>query len=99
MPQLVVTNPSTTVPLALSSVPKNYRTCTMIAGTALTGPTAAPNTGLVRIGLSAVNNQQPIEFQPGVERVFYAASGQMLDLSQYYLSVANANDGLILIFQ
>ena len=99
MPQFLKTNSSTTVPAQLSDTAKNFRTATMIACKSIAGPTAGANTGRVQLGVSAVNNEQPIEFNPGDERVFHAAAGQMLDLSQYYLQVANANDGLVIIYQ
>ena len=99
MPQFLITNASTTTPKALSDVVKNFRTATMIACNNIGGPSAGANTGRVQIGVSSANNEQPIEFIPGDERVFHAAAGQMLDLSQYYLQVANAGDGLVIIFQ
>jgi hypothetical protein len=99
MPQFAITNSSTTTPVQVSSVAKNFRTATIIACKTVQGPSASPNTGRVQIGVSANNNEQPLEFNPGDERVIHAAAGQMLDLSQYYLQVANANDGIVVIYQ
>ena len=99
MPQFLIQNSSTSVPKQISDTPKNFRTATLIACKSIAGPTAGANTGVVQIGVSAANNEQPLEFSPGDERVIHAAAGQMLDLSQYYLQVANANDGLVIIYQ
>lgn len=99
MPQILVTNPSTTVPLQLSSVVKNFRHATVIACKSLAGPSVGPNTGMVKIGLSANASEQPLEMNPGDERNITTAAMQMLDLSQYYLSVATANDGVVILFQ
>jgi len=99
MPQLLIQNPNPGTPLQLSATAKNFRHATVIACKSLAGPSVAANTGMVKMGLSANPSEQPLEFNPGDERNFTAAAGQMLDLSQYYLSVANANDGVVVLFQ
>lgn len=99
MPQLLVTNSSPGTPKQLSSVAKNFRHATIIGCKSLNGPSAGPNAGLVRLGLSAAANEQPLEFNPGDERSISTASNQMLDLSQYYLDVANAGDGVVILYQ
>ncbi len=99
MPQFLITSTAAAAPVQLSSVVKNFRHATMIACKSINGPSASANAGLVQIGLSAVAGEQPIEFQPGDERSFSTASSQMLDLSQYYLKVANDGDGLVILYQ
>jgi hypothetical protein len=99
MPQLLVQNPSNTTPKPLAAAARNFRHATIIACQSLAGPSVGPNTGMVKLGLSANASEQPLEFNPGDERNLTAAAGQMLDLSQYYLSVANANDGVVILFQ
>jgi len=99
MPQFITTATVAAGPTQLSSTVKNFRTATMIACKSINGPTAGPNASKVRIGLSGTAANQPIEFNPGDERVFYAAPGQMLDLSQYYLVVTTDGDGLVVIYQ
>lgn len=99
MPQLLKTSTAAAAPVQLAASATNFRTATMIACKSINGPSAGANTGRVQIGVSATDAQQPIEFNPGDERVFHAAAGQMLDLSQYYLKVANDGDGLVVVYQ
>jgi hypothetical protein len=99
MPQLLKTSTAAADPVQLSAAAKNFRHATMIACNSLNGPSAGPNTGRVQIGLSAATDEQPIEFNPGDERTFTAPAGGMLDLSQYYLKVANNGDGLVIVYQ
>lgn len=98
MPQLLVTNPSTTVPAQLSTVPKNYQWVTFIACKSLQGPTASPNTGKVYLGFSATANQQPLELAPGAQLTILVGAAQMYDFSQLYLAVLNANDGIVAFY-
>jgi len=95
MPNFLKTSTQGAAPVALSDVTKNYRKCTIIACKALTGPTAAPNTGVVYLGRSATANQQPLEMQPGDERSFDAAPGGMGDLAGLFLKVATTGDGVV----
>lgn len=99
MPQFLTTNTIAAGPVKLSATVANFRTATMIACKSINGPSTSANAGRVQIGVSASSNEQPIEFNPGDERVFHAAAGQMLDLSQYYLTVQNDGDGLVVIYQ
>lgn len=99
MPQFLATLTAAGTPQAVSSVCKNFRTATFIACKSINGPSAGANTGMVRMGLSASASEQPLEFNPGDERVIHAAAGQMLDLSQYYFDGANTGDGLVVLFQ
>ena len=99
MPQLLITSTAAAAPVQLSTVPKNFRHATLIACNSLNGPSAGANTARVQIGLSAAANEQPIEFNPGDERSVLAPAQGMLDLSQYYLKVANDGDGLVIVYQ
>jgi hypothetical protein len=97
MAQFVITSTVAAGPTPLSSVVKNCRNFTLIAAQTLEGPTASPNTGLVKVGNSAVAAEQPIEFNPGDERGFAPRDGGMYDLSQYYFTVATDGDGLVVV--
>lgn len=99
MAQILITTTVAAGPTQFVATPHNYRVATMIACKSLAGPSAAANAGIVKVGQSGTASQQPLEFNPGDERVFHAAAGQMLDLSRYYLTVANDGDGLAIIYE
>lgn len=97
MAQFLITTTVAAGPTPLSSVVKNCRNFTLIAANTLQGPTASPNAGLVKVGNSALADEQPIELNPGDERGFAQRANAMYDLSQYYLAVANDGDGLVVV--
>ncbi len=90
---------STTVgtPVALSDALKTCRQFTLIACKTLAGPTASPNAGTVKIGQSSAVNEQPIELEPGGERVF-EYDGGVYDLNKWFMDVGTSGDGVVVIF-
>ena len=98
MPQFLKTTTIAAGPTCLVSKCTNYRSLKLIACKGLNGPTAAPNSGLVRIGNSAAANEQPLEMNPGDERSFDAAAGKQEDMSKWYLVVAADGDGVVAIY-
>lgn len=98
MPQLLKTATISAGPVPLVAKCTNYRTLKLIACKSLAGPTAAPNTGMVKIGNSASVNEQPIEMNPGDERSFDAAAGKQEDMAKWFMTVANDGDGVVAIY-
>lgn len=93
--QLLTTNASTTVPVQLYSTSKPFRTATLIGNK---DQARTANTGNVWIGLTSTNNQQPVLIQPGETITVSAPPGSYFDLRDWYLDVATANDGVVIIY-
>ena len=106
MPQLLCTTTVAAGPTKLGTAAGltdtviNYRMAHFIACKSLAGPTAGPNTAgkIVNLGNSSAASEQPLEFAPGDERDFRAASNQMLDLNHLYMTVQADGDGLVIIY-
>jgi len=56
------------------------------------------NVGSVKLGWSSSASQQPIVVTAGSEKVYEAPVGASHDLSALYLTVANAGDGVVVIY-
>lgn len=95
MPNFLVTSTIAAGPTRLSSTTITCRKATVLACKGLDGPTASPNSGLVKLGRSGTANQQPIEMDPGAERSLGAAEQGRMDLSKYFFVVASDGDGLV----
>lgn len=98
MAQFLKTTTTAAGPTALSSTLLTCRKFTLIACKGLGGPTASPNTGTVYIGQSATASEQPLEMSPGDERSFGDATGPVMDLSKFYLTVGTNGDGVVVIY-
>ena len=64
--------------------------CKDVAGT--------PNTGNVKVGVSGVVGGQPLVITPGASVVIPQPAGAKMDLKLWYLSIANAGDGIAVIY-
>ena len=98
MPQFAKTTTVAAGPTALVGKCTNYRTLKLIACKTLAGPTASPNTGVVKVGASPNANEQPLEMNPGDERSFDAAAGKQEDMTKWYFTVANDGDGVVAVY-
>ena len=88
----VVTNASTTVPKVISATDVWF-TQAIIEGKRAQG---TANTGIVYIGASSVDGENPHEVLPGTPFFFSAPAGGCLNLGALYMDVATANDGLMI---
>lgn len=93
--QLNTTNSSTTVPTRLSSVRGAYATSITIIGNKAS---RTANTGTVYIGPTSTDNDQPIAIASGSLVTLTFTPDQYIDLYDWYLDVATANDGVVIIY-
>ena len=93
MPDVLITSTAAAAAVPLASKTTNFRQLTLIACKGLGGPTASPNTGLVRVGRSV--SSQPYELTPGTKLVFDETSGRLADLAGLFLKVATDGDGVV----
>lgn len=78
-----------------STVGTFFRVARIIAAKTLAG---GANTGIVNIGWSSTASQQPIALAVGATIVYEAPVGASHDLSDLYLSVASAGDGIVVVY-
>lgn len=95
MAQFLKTTTVADGPTQLSAVPLNYHNASIIAQKGLDG---TANAGTVKLGYSASASEQPLELEPGDERTFRAPAHGRGDLSQLYLTVANDDDGVVVVY-
>jgi hypothetical protein len=93
--QTIKTNASTTVPVALSATTKYFKVATFIGNNSTSRDA---NTGTVYIGVTTNNNAQPITITSGSMVVVEAPQGSWYNLADWYLDVATANDGVVIIY-
>jgi hypothetical protein len=93
--QLVVTNTSTTVPVALSSTSIKAKSITLYAKQHY----RVANAGDVYVGFQTTNQNQFFALTPGSQLVLEAPQGYSYNLSTIYIDPDNANDGVIVIYQ
>jgi hypothetical protein len=93
--QLVVTNTSTTVPVALSSSVIKARSITIYAKQHY----RVENAGTVYIGFQSTNQNQFYQLTPGSHLVLEAPIGYVYNLSTIYLDPDTANDGVVVNYQ
>lgn len=91
--QLVVLNSSTTVPVRLSSNHVAFASMTIIGNKA----ERTANTGTVYIGPTSTNDTQPLAIATGATITLVAPPGETIDLYNWWLDPASANDGVVLI--
>lgn len=91
--QLVVLNSSTTVPVRLSSNHVAFASMTVIGNKA----ERTANTGTVYIGPTSTNDTQAIAITTGATVTLVAPPGETIDLFNWWLDPATANDGVVLI--
>lgn len=56
------------------------------------------NTGSVYLGTTATDGEQPLEIKTGEWKELKAPEGAKLDLYDLYVDVANANDGVVVVY-
>lgn len=91
--QLVVLNSSTTVPVRLSSNHVAFASMTVIGNKA----ERTANTGTVYIGPTSTNDTQALAITSGATITLVAPVGETIDLYNWWLDPATANDGVVLI--
>lgn len=94
--QLIKTVAATGTPEAISATPLRVRYATIIGRKAA----QTDNTGVVRVGPVSGNGNQAFDIQPGLPSAALDSilAGGMVDLSQWYIDVANAGDGVLVIY-
>jgi hypothetical protein len=92
--QLLKTNTSTTVPVAIAIAGKKFSEATFIGKKDY----RTSNTGNVWVGVTTNDNQQPFLISPGESVTVSAPKGTYFDLNKWYLDVATANDGVVVIY-
>lgn len=92
--QSITNNSSTSAPIALAPAGTYASSVTLIGNK--TARTA--NTGTVYVGPTATNDAQPVSVTSGQTVTIVAPPGEWIDLNEWYLDVATANDGLVIIW-
>jgi hypothetical protein len=72
-----------------------FRIARIIAAKTLAG---GANTGIVNIGWSSAASNQPIALAVGASIVYEAPVGAKHDLSDLWISVASAGDGIVVVY-
>jgi hypothetical protein len=93
--QLVVTNTSTTVPVALGAAGIKAKSITIYAKQHY----RVANAGDVYVGFQTTNQNQFFQLTPGSQLVLEAPQNYQYSLGNIYLDPDNANDGVIVIYQ
>lgn len=93
--QYYVTNSSTTVPVRLAPKRGTFVTSATLVGNSLWQTT---NTGTVYIGPNSTNACQAIAITSGATVTLSFTQNQWVDLFDWYLDVATANDGVCVIY-
>lgn len=94
--ELTKTNSSTTVPTRLVSVRGQsfFKTATFYGKL----HARTNNTGTVYLGTNSTNDTQAISIAAGDYVVITAPENSYFDLYDFYLDVATANDGVVVVF-
>jgi len=79
----------------LKSVSFPFQKAIILAKKSLAGTN---NVGNVRLAVSGVPDEQPLTLEPGDEITLEAPFGQYWDFHDWFLSVDNDNDGVVVIF-
>ena len=92
--QIIKTVAASATPEALAADGTFFQTATLI------GKKAARtlNAGTVYLGIGSTNDTQALEILPGEIVEITASSGQKYDLNDWYLDVATAGDGVVVIY-
>ena len=93
--QYIITNSSTSAPTRLAAVRGTYARAITVLGNKdyRTG-----NTGTVYIGPSSTNDQQVLSITTGQILTLSFGENQFIDLYDWYLDVATADDGVVVIY-
>lgn len=95
--QFAVVNASTTVPVQLTNNTQiTANTITVIGKASAQG---SANVGSVYIGTSSADGANSFEILSGQIYNFTAPRGQSFRLSDFYIDVTSANDGVCIIYQ
>lgn len=95
--QFAVVNASTTVPVQLTNnVQIMCNTFTIVGKVAAQG---ANNAATLYIGTSSTDGANGYAIDAGTTHVFTAPRGQAYRLSDFYIDVGSANDGVWIIYQ
>ena len=92
--QFTKTNASTGTPVRLAAQGTFATSVTIIGNNAA----RTANTGTVYIGPTSTDNAQPIAITTGQTVTLTFASDQYIDLYDWYLDVATANDGVVIVY-
>ena len=93
--QFVTLNASTGTPVVLTNTTVKARKITFVGKKDL----RTVNVGTVWVGWFSGNDTQPIEITSGSTIGLAIPDGAAVDLSKVYLDVANANDGVLVIYE
>ncbi len=95
--QFSVVNASTTVPVQLTNNPAvQCNTFTIVGKASAQG---AANAATLYIGTSSTDGANGYAIDSGTTHVFTAPRGQSFRLSDFYIDVGAANDGVWIIYQ
>lgn len=92
--QFAVNTNIATGPTPLSATQRYFR---YVVITAVKDESSAANTGAVKLGASATASKQPITLNQGDSYVIQAPVGSKYDFRDFYFTVANDGDGLVVI--
>ena len=92
--QITKTVAAIATPEALAADGTFFQTATIIAKKAA----RTANTGIVYLGIGATNDTQALPLNPGDVYEVNAPVGQKYDLNDFYLDVATAADGVVIIY-
>ena len=92
--QVIQTVAAVGTPEAIAGAGTFFRYATLIAKKAA----RVANTGIVYLGVTAGNDTQPIEMNPGDIFTIEAPPGEKYDFDNWYVDVLNAGDGVIVIY-
>lgn len=92
--QITKTVSATGTPEALAADGTFFQTATLIGKKVA----RTNNTGTVYLGIGVTNDTQALEILPGEVVQITAPPGQKYDLNDWYLDVATAADGVIVIY-
>lgn len=91
----VKVNTATDPPVALTNSPLKVRRVTFVGRKA----DRTDNTGIVWVGMVSNNNVQATKILAGESISPLIPDGTFMDLSQWYLDVETANDGVLIFYE
>ncbi len=92
--QLIKTNSSTSVPVRIAPLGTYASKVTFIGNNAA----RTANTGTVYVGPTSTNDTQTLAITTGQTMTIECAPGEWIDLYEWYLDPATANDGVVVLY-
>lgn len=93
--QFTKTNSDAATPTRLSATRGTFATKVTIIGKK---SARVANTGTIYLGPTSANDAQALEVTTGGVVTITPATGEFIDLYEWYLDVATANDGVVVIY-